>query len=232
MLKACCIALFAVALLAQQTTVPFVGCKSDGQVGPLGAPTGANKAVQISAGAAERLAYYKAARGPGVLAPRGWQCLGAYGSSGAFLMLAPTPIDMQHGSAGPGIQMSFSNGGTSGRFAVARVIARVFPAHRAFAEQVIAEGIEKASNFPFGPWPGDKLTYKSGDVVEYETPANSDGLGTNSRLNKNDSPIRGVAIVTGPETGLLQLSVRLPGNLADLTAVIIQQVERDAATPR
>lgn len=218
-------------MLAQQVAVPFVGCKSDGQIGPLAAPTAANKTVHISAAAAERLAYYKAANGPGVLGPRGWQCLGMYGASGAFLLVGPAPID-SNGLTGPGIELSSSEGGTSGRFAVARVIARVFPAHKDFADRVIAEGFEPAKNFPFGPWSADKLTYKSNDVVEYETPANSDGLGTNSRLVKNDGPISGVAIVTGPETGLVQLSMRLPKDMSDLIEVIVHQVEQDAATPR
>jgi hypothetical protein len=75
---------------------------------------------------------------------------------------------------------------------------------------VIALGIEPASDFPFGPYPNDKLTYKNKETVEYETPAHTDGLGTASRLQKNADPIRGAAILVGPDTDLLSLSVRLP----------------------
>jgi hypothetical protein len=67
-------------------------------------------------------------------------------------------------------------------------IARVFPAHRAFVRKVIAEGIEPTSDFPFGPYPNDKLTYKNKEMVEYETPAHKDGLGTQSRLQKSYWP--------------------------------------------
>lgn len=202
------------------------------------APAGANVALPIPADAAQRLAYYKAFIGPAVLGPRAWYCFGTYGSAGVSLYLSPSPIDAKalfstdgHGFTGPAIQISLSDGGTSGRFEVARVIARVFPVHRAFADQVIAEGFGDPGCFPFGPWPADKLTYKSDDIVEYETPANTDGLGTDSRLTKNASPIRGVAIVTGPETALVHLSLRLPESMTALVPVIIGQTEREASQP-
>src|SRR5271166_6641872 len=45
---------------ATSVRVPFVGCNSDGQQGPLPAPKGAKKAVQINARAGKGLAYYQA----------------------------------------------------------------------------------------------------------------------------------------------------------------------------
>ncbi len=54
-------------------------------------------------------------------------------------------------------------------------------------------------------------------------------LGTQSRLQKNADPIRGVAFIVGPDTDLISLSVRLPREIDDLTSIIIQQVEREAA---
>ena len=94
-------------------------------------------------------------------------------------------------------------------------------------ENVIAEQIEPASRFPFGPFPHDKLTYKGPNTVEYETPAHTYGLGAASRLLKSDQPIRGVAILQPPDMDCLQLSARLPANLAALTPTIIQQLEQD-----
>jgi hypothetical protein len=35
--------------------------------------------------------------------------------------------------------------------------------------KLIAEGIEPESDFPFGPYPKDKLIYKSEELVEYQT---------------------------------------------------------------
>ena len=41
-------------------TVPFVGCASDGQQGPVGAPKGQPKALAIDPAAAKALAWYQA----------------------------------------------------------------------------------------------------------------------------------------------------------------------------
>lgn len=216
--------------------VPFVGCASDGQAGPQAAPTGQSKAVAVSASAAQRLAWYQAQYGPGVLAPRGWHCFSTYGSDGSNLFVSPDAIDAKallsldwKGFADPVIQISIAEGGTSGRFEVARAIARVFPAYKQFAQSVIAEGIEPASDFPFGPYASDKLTYRARNIVEFETPANGTGLGTNSRLQPNASPIDGVAIIVEGETDLVQLSARVSANDRGLIPLIVQQVERDAA---
>lgn len=217
--------------------VPFVGCASDGQAGPLAAPTGQSKMLTIPAAAAQRLAYYKAESGPGVLAPRGWHCFSIYGSNGAILFINPDPIDSKaffsqdwKGFAGQAIQISDFSGGTSGRFEVAKVIARVFPAYKQFAQNVIAEGIEPASDFPSGPYPTDKLTDRGTNIVEFETPANAAGLGTDGALLANASPIDGVAIITGTDTDLTQLSARVSAQDRDLIPLIVKQVESDAAT--
>ena len=155
--------------------VPFVGCKSDGQVGPQDAPIGKPKAIAISPQLAQRVAYYKASDGEGVLGPRGWYCFGTYGSSGSNLYVTPMPLksadlfsNSWKGISSFGIQFSVSNGDTSGRFEVAQIIARVFPAHSAFVRRVIAEGVEPSTSFPYGPYPADKLTYKSKETVASE----------------------------------------------------------------
>ena len=214
--------------------VPFVGCESDGQLGPLAAPTESEKVVQIDPGAAQRLAYYKAESTVGVLAPRGWYCFGTYGSSGSSLFVAPQPIKRDDLFSknwslftGPAIQVDSLSGGTSGRLGVARVIARVFPTQKAFAQSVIDEGFEPASDFEFGPYPKDTLIYKSDRVVEYRTPPHSEGLGTISRMQKNNDSIDGVAILQGETPDLLFLKVRLPADMKSLESYIIQQIERE-----
>jgi len=63
--------------------------------------------------------------------------------------------------------------------------------------------------------------------VEFLTPANTEGLGTQSRLLKNGDPINGVAILFGEDSNLLQLSVRLPTDLRYLAPIIISQTERE-----
>jgi hypothetical protein len=220
----------------QVVRVPFVGCKSDGQVGPLKAPQGRSKLVSITAEAAHRLAYYQASDGLGVLGPRSWYCFGTYGSNGSTLYIAPQPInaaglftDNWSGFSGPAIEFATSIGDTSGRFSVARMIARIFPDHRGFVRNVIEEGIEPASSFPFGPYTKDKLVYRNKEIVEYQTPAETDGVGTQSYLRKNAYPISGVAILCGEELDLLFLSARLPADSVDLMPIIIHQVEHDTA---
>jgi hypothetical protein len=220
-------------------TVPFVGCAADGQGGPLKAPVGKSLVVAIPAAIAQRLAYYKAEYSAGVLAPKGWNCFSIYGSDGSNLYVSPDPIDSKtllsmdwKGFAGPAVQISVSSGGTSGRFEVAKVIARVFPAYKAFAQSVIAEGIEPASDFPSVPYPGDKLTYRAKNIVEFETPASAQGLGTDSRLQMNTSPIDGVAIVSGADTDLTLLSARVPAGDSDLIPAMIKQAEKEAVADK
>ena len=80
---------------------------------------------------------------------------------------------------GPAVVLTDDFGGTSGRFDVAKIAARVFAGpEKAFVASVIAEGIEPKENFPAGPYPADKLTYKTPTLVEFATPAGKDGLGT------------------------------------------------------
>lgn len=154
-------------LVAQRKTIPipFVGCKSDGQVGPQPAPKGTSISLPVAETVSQPLSYYESAQGLGVLAPQGWYCSGTYGSGGDTLYVSPQPIDPRNlfsgkwsGSAGPAIILSLRFGGTSGRFQVAEVIARVFPS---FVARVSPENLEPASSFPTGPYPKDVLTHKS-----------------------------------------------------------------------
>lgn len=121
-------------------------------------------------------------------------------------------------------------GDTSGRFDVAEIIAHVFPAHMAFVKERQEPYPEIA--YSLGPYPHDKLAYRSDSVVECETPAQADGLGTHFRLKKSDRPIRGVAILDGPTPDLLLLAVRLPAGTSGLAPVIMHQLERDASPKR
>ena len=241
----CLFFMLAVSLTAQDRSietnsrklaarVPFVGCASDGQAGPAEPPTGENPLVPISAEKAQRLAFYTSGAGFGVLAPRDWYCLGVYGSGGAALDVSPEPIDAAKmfstewkGYAGPVVVVNIRSGGTPGRFEVAQVIARVFPAHRAFVRGVIDADLAPAGSFTFGPYPKDRLNYRGREIVEYRTPAQTEGLGTRSMLLKNPIAISGVAMLIGSTPDLLLLSVRLPPGLTNLTSTIIQQVERD-----
>ena len=210
--------------------VPFVGCASDGQQGPVGAPKGQPKPLDIDPAAAKGLAWYQAQYSAGALAPRGWKCFSFYGSSGVTLTIAPSGKldDPSQSIAGPAVTLDDDIGGTSGRFDVAKIAARVFAdPEKAFVASVIAEGIEPKENFPAGPYSADKLTYKTPTLVEFATPAGKDGLGTAGRLAKGALPVAGLAKLVGPADGpdLYLFAVRLPAAQADLVAAIIGAAE-------
>jgi len=216
-------------------SVPFVGCKSDGQVGPVEAPTGASRSLPLGPAAAKALAYYRSAQGAAVLAPRGWYCLGDYGSGGDSLFVSPQPIDtktlfspVRGGLAGPAVTVVHRYGMTSGRFSVAEIIARVFPAYKAFATGVADEFSPPVISLPSGPYPTDSLTYKSKAVVEYMTPGQRDGLGTYWWLKKDASPIAGAAVLVGNPPDLLLLAMRVPAELNSFEPAVLDQFEREA----
>jgi len=211
--------------------VPFVACQSDGQVGPRSGPKDSGQAPTIPQSVAHDLAYY-ASTDLGVLAPRGWNCFGLYGSGGSTLIVTPEShgaTDLLSGAAtliGPAVTVSLSYHDTSGRFEVAQVAARLFPAKKMFVEQVIHEGVEPESNFPFGPYPNDILKRRGDFEVEFETPANMDGMGTRGRLmKKNADAISGLAIMTR-DGDLLQLNVRTPPPLRNLIPTILESTLR------
>jgi hypothetical protein len=215
-------------------SVPFVGCRSDGQAGPNEAPEGKSTPVALSPKEADGLAYYSdsSAPGTGVLAPRGWYCFGTYGSGGASLFVSSQPLDAADifsqswsGLRGPAIELNWSNGGGSGMISVAPVVARVFPAYKWIALSY-ERGFDQ--KLTFGRYPSDILSYKSDSVVEFTTPAKANGLGTQFSLKKNSSPIHGVAILDRNTFDLVVLSVRLPSNLTRLASAIVRQLERDA----
>jgi hypothetical protein len=225
-------AAFAFAPLATEAaqTVPFVGCASDGQQGPVAAPKGQPKAVNVEPAAAAKLAWYQAQYSAGALAPRGWKCFSFYGSSGVTLTIAPSGKldDTSQPIVGPAVTLADDLGGTSGRFDVAKVAARVFAGpEKAFVDSVIAEGVEPKADFPAGPYPADKLTYKTPTLIEFATPAGKDGLGAAAGLGASPLPVVGLAKLVGASDGpdLYLLAARLPTAQADLAAPIVSATE-------
>ena len=214
----------------------MIGCESDGQMGPQPAPKSEVKSLPLDSKTARGLAYYYSGQNLGVLGPRGWHCFGTYGSNGASVYVTPeklTSAEFFHGwkgISGPGIQLSLAEGETSGRFEAAETIAQLFPNEKAFVNAVIAEGIEPASQFHFGPYPQDRIT-RSGNFVEFESPPGGTGFGYGFHLLPGDRPIKGVAMLVGGDDRALTLAARLPKGDDQLMSAIIHQVERDNAAP-
>lgn len=208
--------------------IPYVGCRFGGQLGLRDALDGETPNIRIAAADAKRVAYYGLNENFGVIGPRGWNCFGGIGSGGGWLSVVPGPIDANgtYAETGPVVFIASRDGNTPGRYDIAAVITRVFPAYLSLAKRELEEF---NLNYVIGPYPKDKLAYKSKRVVEYETPADTDGLGTALHLIKKGSlSIRGVAMLVGKSPDLLLLSVRLPGDLVGEAAVIINQVESQA----
>ena len=206
----------------------FVGCASDGQLGPLPPPKH-RPTPSLPAKMARALSYYSGEEGPAVLAPRGWHCVGLYGSNGSLIIVTPEahraaeffedkPVSIR----GPAIQSAFSVGETSGRFAVAEAIDRYFKVARSFAQSVDAEGFSE-SNPPTGPYTSDILRDRSARSIRLTTPASLQGAGTDVRLLPGNLPIETRISLLGElrAPSLLTIQVRLPSNFDWLTDVIL-----------
>jgi hypothetical protein len=228
------------SLLAQtkphkSNVVPFVGCESDGDDGRKDAPEDESKVVALDRKDAKRFAYYDSERSAGVLAPRGWHGFGTYGLWGSRIIVTPDPLkidasDASDVDAAVCIKESRYDGlRLFGRWGVAGLIARVFPTQIEYLESVSTDS-HPASSYPVGPYPKDKLTYRSDLVVEFETPPHCEGLG---ELTPNDQPIYGVAILDleGEDPTVSLLTVRLMPHNAYLASKIIQQFESDELAP-
>ncbi|HEY0027133.1 MAG TPA: hypothetical protein VGC35_04630 [Allosphingosinicella sp.] len=216
-------------LLAAPTAaeVPFVGCASDGQVGPVAAPT-RGEVDHLPEAAAPGLAYY-GTRSLGALAPSGWHCFALSGSGGEYLLITPE----RHGSAdllgrakgttkGPAVAVGVTYGFTSGRFEVARSIARFFPRHGDFVREVQALDTDTAP-LPSRPDPGDAVTRLGDEAIAFTTPAGKKGLGTKHFLLPARDPISGLVLLLPQEDmSMLELSVRLPRKDKALERAILE----------
>jgi len=214
--------LFAAPAAAE---VPFVGCGSDGQVGPV-APPARGEVDHIPAQAAPGLAYY-ATHSLGTLAPEGWHCSALSGSGGEYLLVTRDPLRDLLGRSGsmtkgPAVAIGLTYGFTSGRFQVARTIARLFPRHRDFVREVQAMEID-TDPMPNRPYPGNLVVRLSDEAIAFTTPANKKGLGTAHFLLPARDPISGLVILLPEEEmSMLELSVRLPGKDKALERPILE----------
>lgn len=216
--------------------IPFVSCESDGQQGPKAALDKPQHEHAPESPDASRLAFYQAWGTPAVLGPRGWHCTGLDGSNGNTLVLTPEkhkPGEFIFGKTkvtGPAIQISYLFGGTSGRFEVAEIAARLFPKADSFVRSVEAEQQNILGNNSFrfrkSRYPTDRLTYRDDFMVEYVTPPNRDGMGTRTFLTKNETQIDGIVVMQpNGDRDLVLLAIRLPASLKTLEPFIIKDAE-------
>jgi len=211
--------------------VPFVGCRSDGQLGPNPRPRSGWTPV-LPSKVARHLAYYASSESEGVLAPRGWNCFGVYGSNGSALIVSPERLDSRvflsekgFRTSGYAVEWSYNFGGTSGRWAVAHAIARYFPGYRRF----ITDDFQNldVGPLPSGRYPRDLLSQRTERSVRYITPARVEGEGTAWTLAPSNLPIHGMALLVKESDGpdLLKVNIRVPKENGDLVAAILHRAE-------
>jgi len=212
--------------------VPFVGCPSDGQLGPRAGPKKGNTPA-LPARESAQLAYYADDEGLGVLAPRGWHCFALLGSDGSLVIVTPE----RHVSddfigantvsfRGPAIQISYSTAGTSGRLAVMPVIVRYFPRYLPFVREMKDLDLDFEA-LTARPYRNDITKSRTANYFRFTTPAHRTGEGTNSRLLPGNLPIEGSRKIVGSasEPDMLSLEVRLPPQFARLADTILDNAK-------
>lgn len=226
--------------------IPLVACAQDGQadyIPPPKLPPTTQVRLPDDGRAASLTFYSKEGHGrAGVIAPRGWSCMGSYGSSGDSLTVRPRSAkgDVWKASyPGPHVTRSVAEGGTSGRFHVAEVAARLFPAGRPFAREVENEdpGTRK---YATAPWPRDRLTPLRENLTAFETPGGGQGLGMQGDGPYAAQGIEGLVLFSPGDRDdgdpyLLQLDVRPDQEMADLytaAAIVFLDRLRPASSPR
>ena len=210
--------------------VPFVGCPAIGGADsersaiPHDAPKSLSSQPTVRPA---RIAYYRAEEGPGVFAPRGWHCRTWHGSNGAFIIVTPTePPDAtpREPVKDQGVVAVESYGGTSGRFDVAEVSARLFQDVMAdFIARVKAEGFPSPDFSKIKPYPDDQYTYLTPKLVKFTTPAHHEGIGTGIFVPSAD-PVRGLVGLSpddNDEPLLLQFHLRLSSSDDPLAQALI-----------
>jgi hypothetical protein len=143
-------------------------------------------------------------------------------------VVTPAPSDstdkQQLRTRGEAVESVYHEGGTSGRFDVARYSLLLFPRVAAkFIDSVKSEGLVPESFFKVGPYPSDTVAYLDSVTAEFTTPPNEVGLGTESDLVPSQEAIRGIAVLdTHEDWGLTILRVRLGRNLQRVESTILR----------
>ncbi len=189
-----------------EVKVPFVGCPSDGQLGPQPPSTGTAQTIHISFKLPGPIAYYD-----GVFAPAGWHCLVLAGSSGVTTIVSARPIPkykvLPDPLDAPVVEISSLSGETSGRFGVARLGFMLFPdLTKEFVKGVEDEGIEPKADIEVPKSPTDTLTSLNKTLIQFVTPASMEGLGTEGYVKVAQAPITGL-VSLGDDDGITGVSV-------------------------
>jgi hypothetical protein len=209
--------------------VPLVDCPTNDQPGTARPRAGASMPAPVDGRMAQQIAFYRSLNSPGVYAPRGWQCRGWDGSNGTILVVTPHRLEPPYYPlpviAGPVVMIQTSDAGSSGRFHVAIVAAQLFAL---IADEYIAtirqEHVISDSAWQPEPDPDDQIQYISDRLVQFTTPANRTGLGTDGMFEMSDWAVTGLIILNLERdvNSLTEVRVRLTPALNAVAATIMQ----------
>lgn len=231
----------AAGKVLREVDVPVVVCPVDGQVGQQ-TPNKEPRSIRttIPEGQASHLVYYRGLQGHEnvhVLAPRGWRCIGLYGSSGDTAFIVPPNVNplQKDRFRGPAIEVRFRHGGTSGRTSVADTAGPLFPVAGQFIDEVEAN-FPSTEKYRRTPWPNEQVTRISERLLTFFDPPSVTGTGSQGRLAPSRLPIQGVVAFT-EESNLWSLAVRLdevdaalgPTILADFQALAARMIKPSPA---
>lgn len=233
--------LTAPAIAAEK--IPFIGCSGMAMPGPTDAPTGDPVEVNFGASIASKLSHYQDADYLGIVAPRGWYCYLSANAGDATLLVTPSRDEIEafkrvgeseSVASGPAVWFQTIEGGTGGGREAIKYGERFFPGAlpKDFVQEVIDDA--KDNHLPINDYifprnTKDVIAYKSPTLLEFETPAHEDGLGTLAwgGLKKSELPIYGVLSFTTKASDpiIYLLAVRLPPASANLRTTIIHDAE-------
>jgi hypothetical protein len=219
---------FAAEGLPQQR-IPAIDCPADDQTEPEKSAGSEPTPVQVEPRLADQLAYYGSARRLGVFAPKGWSCRAWSGANGSFLVVTPKHLAPPYyplpNIGGPAVTINSWDGGGPGRFHVAIIAAQLFSlVGSEFIAHVRQEHLIPDSSFGVTRYAEDDVKYLSDRLVEFSTPANHPGIGSDDMLEVSAAPIRGLMILNleNEVDTLTELRIRLPPNLNSLAEAILQ----------
>jgi hypothetical protein len=215
--------------LQMSLPVPLVDCPTNDQPGTARARVGVSMPAPVDGRMAEQVAFYRSLDSPGVYAPRGWSCHGWDGSNGTILVVTPHRLEPPFYPlpviGGPAVVIQSSDAGSSGRFHVAIVAAQLFAL---IADEFIAtvrqEHVISDSALQAEPHPNDQIQYISDRLVQFTTPANRTGLGTDGLFEPSDWAVRGLIVLNLERdvNSLTEVRVRLPAALNAVAATVLQ----------
>jgi len=92
-----------------------------------------------------------------------------------------------------------------------------------FIERVESESLVPAEEFALGPYANDSVRYADSLTVEFTTPANKTGLGTERSFAPSQDAVRGIAVLaTSGDWGMSILRVRLGPSMRRVEAAILK----------